>query len=251
MKRGVLLTVFLVIGLWAGLTSLAGASPQAGQIYFGLGVGEAALNNDLYIYSFEATARQPEMAPHHTRRQDGPAFSVYAGRVLAAKETNFLGGSTFNVGLQAGYTDLGEYTIEVEYANDPLPGVDGYRKVDEDAVDLLLTSTLYWESGLNLFAKAGVTRLRGRYEQAGLRSPRQPEYNPPKEAYTYVAYRPEIAIGVGYLISDKVSVSAQYTAILGPQPDTTGNRFSDSYMVELPNTLYKADSLTIGATFYW
>lgn len=247
-KRSIWLTVFLITGLLLSLPSLANAAPETGQFFWGIGVGDAAFNNDAYIYSSEAAARQPEMAPHQSSRQDEPAYSVYAGKVLLAKETDLLGNSVLNVGVQGGYADLGEFTTTVEYG---ASGWTGYRKVDESAIDLLLTSSLHWENGLNLFAKAGVARLQGQYEQAGLRSIRQPEYDPPKESYTYVSHRPEVCVGVGYLISDKVNISAQYTSILGPMPDSSDSRFTDSEMIELPNTLYKVDCLSIGATLYW
>lgn len=247
MKRGTLFTVFCTVGLLLSLPALAGAPPEAGQFFFGLGVGEAALNNDMYIYSSDAAARQPAIAPQESSQYGGPAYSAYAGRVIASKNVDFLGSSLLNVSLQGDYICLGKYTVNVEYAD----SLSGYRKVDEAALDLLLASTLYWEDGFNLFARGGIARLQGRYEQAGLRSPRQPGYIPPVERHTCVAYRPEIAVGLGYQISDHVNISVQYTSILGPQPDTSVDRFGEIYMIDLPNTVYKADSLTIGATCYW
>lgn len=248
MRRAILCAVVMVVGMCFGLPALAGAPPKAGQFYVGLGFGEGALNNDFYIYAFEAAARQPEMAPEQSSRYEGPAYTLYGGRVLTVKETSLWGSSVLSVGVQAGYTYLGKYTITAEYANG-FPS--GYRTVEESAADLLLTSALHWEDGVNLFAKAGVARLRGRYEQEGLRSPRQPDYDPPKETHTYVAYRPEIVFGLGYALSERVDVHVQYASILGPKPETAATRFSDESMVELPNTLYAAGALTLGTTFRW
>ena len=230
------------LALWC-LPALAAAG-QAQRFFLGMGCGEAALNNDLYIFSADTVVRQPELGIRQKSQYRGPAISLFAGSVFAEKPLNFLG-DTLQFGIQCGYAELGEYTIEVEYT-DSQPG---YRKLRENALDLLLTSSLRRDNGFNLFAKAGVARLQGSYEQKGVRHPRQPELLL-EDSYTCIVYRPELAFGVGYIFK-KVNFYLQYNRILGPEALSTPDRFTADTMVDLPNTLYQVDSLTVGASYSW
>jgi hypothetical protein len=76
-----------------------------------------------------------------------------AGYNFASRKTELLGSAHAQFGVQFGYTDLGTYENDVSYGSAP-NNTYGYRKAQENAADMLLASTLYWEKGFNLFFKA-------------------------------------------------------------------------------------------------
>lgn len=242
------LTLLVTIGLLLGMSLGTGAAPPENGFYFGFGIGEAQLNNDAYLYSAEANIRQPELNVQESSSWEGTAYSIFVGYNLLSKDVKFFDQDlAWRIGVEAGYKDLGKYTVNVHYL-DPDSGVTGYRSVKESAVDVLLTSAIYWDNGFNLFGKIGIARFNGVYEQEGLRSPRIPEYSPAKETYNYTVYRPEIAVGLGYLIGERWNLYLQYAIITGDVPSNRSDRFGDS-IIEMPGTLYRADAVNLGVIY--
>jgi hypothetical protein len=246
-KKKLFLSIISSIVLLVVFSSMSYAEPNQNGFYLGAECGEASLNNDLYIYSDQANARQPELNISESNKWKGPAYSLYAGYHFISQEIDLFGQKpTLQLGAQGGYANLGKYTIDVRWNNNQT--VTGYRKVEEQSIDLLLSSSLLWENGLNLSGKVGVARLGGHYEEKNLPDVRQPEL-PYNGKTDFTVYRPEIAIGVGYLINKQINVYLQYNTILGDTPEFSDERFSDSESINMPNTVYKVDRLTLGATY--
>ncbi|MEI7481149.1 MAG: hypothetical protein WCK75_02240 [Elusimicrobiota bacterium] len=225
------------------------ALPPEKGFFLGGGYGKSSLNNDLSIYSIDNNARQPTLNIRQSTEEKNTAPAAFVGYNFAGTETNILGKGRLQLGAQVGYVDLGEYIVKAHYY-EATTSSTGYRSINENATDLLLTSSLYWENGFNVFLKAGVARLHGVYTQYGLLTARQPEFVPEKETFTYTVYRPELVLGTGVLLFNRCNLFLQYVAILGPTPNTSNDRFGTSEMVEMPNTLYKADYFTVGVTLY-
>lgn len=238
------LPLTLLVLLFASAS--ANALPPEKGFYIGGGYVASALNNDGYIYSSDNNARQPALNIKQSNKSKDSASSFNAGYNFYGAGTGILGKPMLQLGVQGGYTELGEYTINIHYD----PDLKGYRKIRENAQDLLLTSSLYWENGFNLFFKAGVARQHGKYTQQGLLTARQPSFVPEKETAEYTLYRPEFAVGTGVLLRNRFNLFIQYTVITGKTPDTGNTRFGVEEMVELPNTLYKADYFMAGITVF-
>jgi hypothetical protein len=244
-NQRLLISLFFSTVLLFACASMSFATANETGFYLGVECGEAALNNDLYLYSDAATARQPELNIKESNHWDGPAYSLYAGYNFISHPVNLFGQKpTLLLGFQGGYTDLGKYTVQVNWSG---PN-EGYRETKENSVDLLLSSILIWENGLNLSGKVGIARLSGKYTDVNLPDVRQPEA-PFNGKADIIVYRPEIAVGVGYLIHQKVNIYLQYYTILGDTPDVSGTRFSDGILIDMPNTVYKADRLTLGFAY--
>ena len=206
MNRHLLISLSLLAALFAAVP--ANALPPEKGFYVGGGLGKSALNNDLHIYDTMTNSRQPELNVRESNKSKDSTHSLYAGYNFAGMQTNILGKGMLQLGVQGGYTALGQYTLKANYFNVPLSS-SGYRTIDENASDLLLTSTLYWENGFNIFVKAGVAQLHGKYTQQGLLTARQPEFTPAKETVNYTVYRPEFAIGTGVLLLNTFNLYLQ------------------------------------------
>jgi hypothetical protein len=246
MKK-VIISFVLTFVLVAGYTLISYAVPDKG-FYFGFNYGEAALNNDLYIYSDEASDRQPSLDIREHNAIEGMAYSIYGGYNFLNKEIDLLGTNpVLQLGVQGGYDNLGEYTLYVDWES--TESEIGYRKIEENSIDLLLTSTLYWDNGFNLSGKVGIARLSGKIEDNNLPSIRQPEQPWNGEAMC-VIYHPEITLGVGYLFNDKYNLYIQYSTIMADTPTDINLRFQETGGTQMPNTLYKVDKLTLGVNMY-
>jgi|GEM_PF-1389409 len=242
-----------VLSLLVFITAAAdcfAAEPRGEGFYAGAEYGASALNNDVYIYSGEANARQPEMNIRQSNESAGHAEGIYAGYNFASLDTGFLGASKAQFGIQIGYTDLGEYKINTSYYSSTST-VLGYRKTEEHSEDMALVSTLYWDNGFNIFLKAGVARLHGKYTQENLIDVRQPETVPEKESLKINVIRPELAVGAGKMLTKNIGIYAQYAIIFGGSASDGAGRFGTDEMTQTPNTLYRAERLTLGTTFYF
>lgn len=230
------------------ISAPARALPPETGFFLGAGYGSSALNNDGYIYSVDNNSRQPAMNIIQRNNSKNVTSAFYGGYNFSSTKTEILGKNMFQLGVQAGYADLGKYRIDVRYES---PVTTGYRALEESASNLLLTAALYWESGFNLFLKTGMARLQGKYTQEGLLTARNPSFIPAKETHIYTVVRPELAAGAGVLLFNRFNLFLQYSAIMGETAETGNNRFGTNEMVELPNTLSRADSLTAGITFFF
>jgi len=178
------------------------------------------------------------------------ADGVYIGYNFTSIDTKFLGASRAQFGIQLGYTDLGKYKINTSYYSSTST-VHGYRKTEEESADMALVSTLYWDSGFHIFLKAGVARLHGKYTQENLINVRQPEIIPEKESLKVNVIRPELVVGAGKMITKNIGVYAQYAVIFGGAASDGPGRFDTGEMTQMPNTIYRAERFTAGASFYF
>jgi hypothetical protein len=244
-KTNLLLSAILSIGLLIIFASMGYATSGGNGFYLGIAYGEASLNNDLYIYSDYANARQPALNISQSNNWEGPAYSLYAGYNFPSYAINLFGQKPLlQWGIQAGYTNLGKYTIKVDWSDGP-----GYRTTTEQALDLLLSGTLLWQNGLNLTGKIGVARLQGRYKDANLPDVVSPD-NPFNGEADFAVYRPEIILGAGYRLGSHVNVGLQYAVILGPTPDTSQSRYSDDMLsIDMPDTAYRADRFMLDVSY--
>ncbi len=252
MKKGLFVTV-LTISLFIVVTSMVSAAPPEGSFFFGVEYGLADLNTDQYLYSSYDKLRVPDLKISESSQWEGPANSLFVGYNILSNEIDFLGRKpTFQLGLQGGYSDLGQHIINIDWTNlDYDSKGKGYRKLEESSLDLLLSSTLFWKNGFSLSAKVGVAQLSGTYTQENLISLRQPELSERLDKkINYKVYRPEIAVGIGYLFNDNYNVYLQYTTILGDRAEISDARFNSDGMIDIPNTLYKADRITLGVNIY-
>jgi hypothetical protein len=240
-----------LVPLLAALPACA-ALPSATGGYVGLDYGASALNNDVYLYDSGNNSRQPEMNIRESNQENSSAAGAFLGYQFASRKTRWFGASRIQLGVQIGYTDLGKAENDVAYFGSVDKAQEnGYRKIEESAVDLLFVSTLRWENGFNLFFKGGAARLHGEYTQEGLLTARQPEFVPSKQTLTCNAIRPELALGAGLMLCSHFGLQAQYAVILGSTPDKGTDRFKVEDMVQLPNNLYRAERFTVGATLYF
>ena len=227
------------------------ASAESNGFYVGGGIGDAALDSDLYIYSSDNNARQPELDINESSAKNGSVYRVFAGFGLLENETKILGGDVRVVlGVQFGYTDLGSFDIDVTYNDEMVDPAEGYRYLEENAIDLTLKGAFYFANNINIFTRMGVARLKGTYTQEGLRTARQPEYYPQEQTFETSAYRPVIAFGMGWKMLRFAELYAEYCLIGGEGADNDNDRFEPSEMVENPNTLYSAGYLTAGMSLY-
>ena len=99
--------LFLTISLLAFISASVpvGALPPEKGFFLGGGYGKSSLNNDLSIYTFDNTARQPELNIIQTNKAKDSAPAAYAGYNFAGAETNILGKGMLQLGVQAGYIE--------------------------------------------------------------------------------------------------------------------------------------------------
>lgn len=248
MKKGLFFTV-LIISLFIVFSSIVSAAPKEGSFFFGIEYGVADLNTEHRIYNSSDKNRHSGLNISESSQWEGPANSIFVGYNILSNEINFLGRKpTFQLGLQGGYSDLGQHIINVNWTNQSDGSREnGYRKLEESSIDLLLSSTLFWENGFSLSAKVGVAQLSGTYTQVNIANIRRPDYPEFFNAkIDYKVYRPEIGVGIGYLFNDKYNVYLQYTTISGDRAETEVNYYDQ----DIPNTLYKSDRVTLGVNIY-
>ncbi|MFW5971892.1 MAG: outer membrane beta-barrel protein [Bacillota bacterium] len=247
MKKGLFVTA-LTISLFIVFTSMVSAAPPEGSFFFGIEYGVADLNTVHRIYSSSDKNRYPLLEISESSQWEGPANSFFVGYNILSNEIDFLGRKpTFQLGLQGGYSDLGQHIINVNWTDLDDSIQKGYRKLEESSIDLLLSSTLFWENGFSLSAKVGVAQLRGTYTQNNIANIRRPDYPETFNAkIDYKVYRPEIGVGIGYLFNDRYNVYLQYTTILGESAEIEIS--PDKH--DIPNTLYKVNKVTLGINIY-
>lgn len=243
-------TLRILASLLAALPACA-ALPSSTGGYLGLDYGASSLNNDVYLYDSANNARQPELNIRESNQENSEAAGVFLGYQFASRKATWFGASRIQLGVQLGYTNLGKAENDATFGGEAFAQATGYRKLEESAIDLLFVSTLAWRNGFNLFIKGGAARLHGQFTQEGLLDARQPEFVPSKQTLTCNAIRPELALGAGLMLCNHFGLQAQYDVILGGTPESGADRFKVDDTVQLPNTLHRAERITVGATFYF
>ena len=153
----------------------------------------------------------------------------------------FLFAKNLLLGVEAGYRNLGEskYRLHYTQTTEAAPhsvqeAIDFSRKIDQHAVNLLLTSHFYVWKGLNLFGKVGVAYVGSTLDTdvQTIRNPGSPfaERQPYDGKETIWRFRPEFAIGLGYLFAKNVNVYVMFDHIGGSSRDNNDwAEFTDQY----------------------
>jgi hypothetical protein len=148
---------------------------------------------------------------------------------------DFQTGTNSLVGLELGYKDLGrsKYEVEGTYHNDvnaidmyPLVNATISQKMDEQALNLLLTYHYYVYQGFNVFAKAGVAdvyasqhqnidvAITGRINEKQLQTLTFNGSMLGLDGCNHVwRFEPDMQIGAGYTFAQHVNVYAYYEHI--------------------------------------
>jgi hypothetical protein len=151
-------------------------------------------------------------------------------------------GKSSLVGLELGYKDLGEAKYKAELQGHIGGGstlehffdVNASRKINEQALDLLLTYHYFVYHGFNVFAKAGIADIYAQTQQdvdAGMgiggsgTSTRSGDIEP-SGGFVYLhnipaldgsmhiwRFEPEMQVGAGYMFAQHVNVYAYYDHI--------------------------------------
>jgi hypothetical protein len=114
MTKHLALSLSLLSSLF--MAAPARALPPETGFFLGAGYGTSALNNDGYIYDVDNNARQPDMNIRQSSKGDNSTAVFYGGYNFASAKTEILGGNLFQLGVQAGYANLGKYSINVKYS---------------------------------------------------------------------------------------------------------------------------------------
>ena len=114
------------------------------------------------------------------------------------------------IGAQLGYNDNGfSKTKDVNLIGQTLNG-----KIDSSDIDLLATAGYYFNNGVNLFAKAGVARVKE------IESFNDTTNNTSFQGSPHVGYAPETVIGVGYMPVKNVNITLAWDHIYGKDKAT-------------------------------
>jgi hypothetical protein len=141
---------------------------------------------------------------------------------------DFLTGPHSLVGLELGYKDLGQskysnelYLHELHAAltgGGSHPTLDISRKIDQQALDLLLTYHYFVYQGFNVFAKAGVADVYSTTDQ-DFDVKHVDEIHALEGKESIWRFEPEMQLGAGYMFAQHVNVYAYYDHI-GDGSDT-------------------------------
>ncbi|KPJ67377.1 MAG: hypothetical protein AMJ43_03700 [Coxiella sp. DG_40] len=169
------------------------------------------------------------------------------------------GGRTFDItpsillGFEAGYKDLGKSKYKSTGKWDDVDFTFS-RKVDQQAVDVLLTSNYFVWQGLNLFAKAGIAYVgsttRQTFDTISLPPETLAYYNTKKSIWRF---RPEVILGMGYMFNN-IDFHVLYDHILGVSEikwgDWGGDYWEGSYPPVSPRPRIYGTNLVMGGISY-
>ena len=132
-------------------------------------------------------------------------------------QTSKLSKKPFAWGVLAGYdyafSDTLQAGIEIGYHS---YGIAQYGpiKFSQAAADLLVKAAYVSSTGLNTFVKGGIARM---YRDIITSSATSTTYNDLKK------FKPEIAIGLGYIFADNINVYVSYDHLFGGDKDDLWN----------------------------
>ena len=133
------------------------------------------------------------------------------------------------MGFEVGYKDLGQSSLafSISYpknyfdTNDPV-NQNSSITLDQQAIDILVTTRVYVLNGLNIFGKAGPAYVRSKSnDQSVVNYPAGTGANINEVSQSINVspviwrLRPELAIGVGYSFKNNLDVHLMYTYING------------------------------------
>lgn len=157
--------------------------------------------------------------------------------------------STLLLGVEVGYKYLGQSTYH-SLARDIISvnTLDNEIKVNQQAVDFLVTGKLYVTQNINFLAKAGPAYVRSQTKQDS------------RFIFTGISgelstdaviwrIKPEFALGVGYTFKDNMDLNLTYTHIGGVDTNVTGlYRFYNVTPDRTP-AVFEYNGLTLGLSY--
>lgn len=169
----------------------------------------------------------------------------YLGREFNLSENALLG-------LELGYKNLGKSTYNYFlFQAPPVNHTESWNiKIDQQAVDLLLTGKYFIYSGLNVFAKAGVALVDATTKQNYLE--KDPQFADRSYNYdkSFWQLEPEIALGFGYSFASNWDVHLMYDYVHGTDGNVMNNNdetvFSPAYK---QTRTYESNSVFLGVSY--
>ena len=172
------------------------------------------------------------------------------------------GGRTFGItpnmllGFEVGYKDLGKSKYKSKWtAMDPNDSTLT-RKVDQQAIDVLLTGNYFVWQGFNLFAKAGMAYVESTTKQtfSGSLLCNPINYNGSSYYNTKESIwrlRPEVILGMGYMFNNHVDVHVLYDYIYGvTETKWNGIEYENGGMFFPPKPRTYSANLVMGGISY-
>jgi hypothetical protein len=175
-------------------------------------------------------------------------------------------------GAEIGYKYLGRSTYklnsdgsEMDYVlngNGQYVGITGTAafaeqvKLNQQAIDLLVTGRLYVWGDASIVAKAGAAYVQSTYQNNYSGIPDFPGVNAPSIAYSSKKsiwrVRPEVSLGFGYTFHDNLDLRLTYTYINGTDGNNLGvtRYFPSSYGDSAPGT-FAYNALSVGLNYYF
>lgn len=151
------------------------------------------------------------------------------------------------LGLELGYKDLGDSKYDSHYTWNNGAGVESWHiKVEQQAVDLLLTGKYFIYEGLNVVAKAGFA-----YEEATTKQDYS-DTGDPSENYSksFWQLEPEVELGFGYAINQNWDVHVMYDYIHGTDGNINNNNDYTVFDEDFKHTrAYESNSVLLGVSY--
>lgn len=169
--------------------------------------------------------------------EDNFQQQVGAGSVNFTDSVNLVGGvgagyqwaidPHYLLGLEANYTDFGDtdYLIDYVYLFD----------VHTQALQLLASLTYVASNGIEVFAKGGYAYMHERY--TGSLGPYQVGLG------TRIAWEPVVAVGLGYMANEHLSLNLQYEHVFGAK---LGSTQLSNLAIDKP---VSEDAITLGVVY--
>lgn len=237
------LAAFISVASYAGTMGEIQTAPRGGWVVGGdIGYGYLGTQEE-NILSPAPVTTPPLTEIQDQHHQIGSLIGGgYVGRDFAVLERLLMG-------LEVGYKYLGQSKYRTlafdSFSND---FIDTNIKVNQQAVDFLLTGKVYIWNGLNLIGKVGPAYVRSKTEQnssfsftgtaGGLAT---------KTAIWRI--KPEVDLGVGYTFGNHIGINLMYTYIGGVDTNVTGlYRFFNSGPDRTP-AVYEYNALTVGISY--
>jgi len=160
------------------------------------------------------------------------------------------------LGVEVGYKDMGRssyssYNYSPASVNKDL--LSTTVRVEQQAVDFLLSSRLYVLNGLNLFGKAGAA-----YVRSNTSSNYSETFTTVGPFTTFISedpttwrIRPEFDLGVGYSFTHNLDLHVMYTYINGTDGDTNGLSRFYSFGQNSTVGTFGYNALSAGLSYYF